>query len=467
MQPVFTKKITLIIFTMTIGFMILGTFWVNQDIKSLLAANSQVMHTHIVIGKLNNILLNIIDAHDQAERYLSSNDENFLKKYYKIQTDASHNLTQLRDLIKTNFLQQQHFSLLEPTYNAYILSLERLIKKYQATHQSSTVKLEMQEAHTMLDKIKISTKEMSDVEFDLLQERNAKVVSDSKRINFMIITVGSLSNLLLLLCFILLTYQERVHLDVQYKINKELEKTNKRMLEINRLKEEFLANMSHELNTPLNAVIGFSQLLYHEQAGKINGEQKELLQQILGSAKDLLNLIQNVLDFAKVESGNIELNPEEADLQKTLDNVIKVFDPLLKRKKITLSARITKDMPVVYTDLERFKQVLYNYLSNAVKFTLNGGNIQIIISPESKNMFRLEVKDTGIGLRPDDLEKLFIKFQQLDSSSSKEYSGAGVGLALTKKIVEAQGGRVGVESVLDEGSTFYAILPIKPLTKKL
>ncbi|HKV12626.1 MAG TPA: PAS domain S-box protein [Thermoanaerobaculia bacterium] len=232
--------------------------------------------------------------------------------------------------------------------------------------------------------------------------------------------------------------------------------------EASRMKSEFLANMSHELRTPLNAIIGFSEFLADEKPGSLNAKQKEYLVDILNSGRHLLQLINDVLDLAKVEAGKIELFPEMFSLPNAVEEVCSVIAPLAQQKNIALQMEIAPTVNNVTLDLQRFKQVLYNLLSNAVKFTEEGGRIEILAMPCDSNRVELQVRDTGIGIKPEDISKLFVEFQQLESSLARRHQGTGLGLALTKKIVELQKGSIVVESEPGRGSTFTVILPMAP-----
>jgi len=231
------------------------------------------------------------------------------------------------------------------------------------------------------------------------------------------------------------------------------------MQEASRLKSEFLANMSHELRTPLNAIIGFTNLLHKGNAGPISVEQREYLADVLTSSQHLLQLINDVLDLAKVESGKMEIRPEAVDLAKVIGEVQLVLRGLASSKHLNIHLDVDADVSAVTVDPARLKQILYNYLSNAIKFTPDGGHIYVRARPDGPDLFRLEVEDTGVGIAADDLGRLFVEFQQLDSGATKKYQGTGLGLALTKRLAEAQGGRVSVHSALGRGSTFAAILP--------
>lgn len=253
----------------------------------------------------------------------------------------------------------------------------------------------------------------------------------------------------------------QIKLEEQVKLTQALEIKANQIQEANRLKSEFLANMSHELRTPLNAIIGFSELLYDGKIDQVTENQRECLHDILTSSRHLLHLINDILDLSKIESGKIEFHPERVEIAKLVSEVTDSLHELVNKKRIYLSVSIDDTVKTVYIDPIRFKQILYNYLSNAFKFTPELGSVSIRIKPESNAAFRLEVEDNGVGIKPEDINKLFIAFQQVDSSVAKKYPGTGLGLALTKRTVEAQGGTVGVISGgVGTGSIFYAVLPI-------
>jgi protein-histidine pros-kinase len=239
----------------------------------------------------------------------------------------------------------------------------------------------------------------------------------------------------------------------------------RKIQEASRLKSEFLANMSHELRTPLNGIIGFSEFLVDEKPGKLNEKQKEYLNDILNSGRHLLQLINDVLDLSKVEAGKMELFPEKFALAKAVEEVCAVVSPQATRQNVSIQKDISRSVENVMLDQQKFKQVLFNLLSNAVKFTDGGGRVEIVATRSPPDGLLLQVRDTGIGIKREDLDKLFIEFQQLDSGTDRRYEGTGLGLALTKKIVELQKGSISVESEPGRGSIFAVTLPeaIEPL----
>lgn len=251
--------------------------------------------------------------------------------------------------------------------------------------------------------------------------------------------------------------------------NVELEEQNRLAQEANRLKSEFLANMSHELRSPLNGIIGFAELMHLGKVGPVSEEHKEYLGDILTSSRHLLQLINDILDLAKVESGKMEFHPEKVDLNIVVGEVCDILRTLISKRRIKLTVNIDPSVANIIIDPAKLKQILYNYISNALKFTQEGGSVSIRVIPEGTENFRLEVEDTGIGILEEDIPKLFVEFQQLDASLDKKYQGTGLGLALTRRIAEAQGGEVGVKSIVNKGSIFFVILPKAPheLVKEL
>jgi signal transduction histidine kinase len=228
----------------------------------------------------------------------------------------------------------------------------------------------------------------------------------------------------------------------------------------NRMKSEFLANMSHELRTPLNGIIGFTEFLIDEKPGPLRPKQKEYLGDVLNSARHLLQLINDVLDLAKVEAGKMELHPETFPVRKAVEEVTAVIKGIAQKKHIALGIEVSDGLDAVTLDQHKFKQVLYNLLSNAVKFTDEGGQVAIHARRLDPHRLEVQVRDTGIGIKAEDINRLFTEFEQLDSGTARRFEGTGLGLALTKKIIEFQGGRIGVQSEPGKGSVFTVVLPV-------
>jgi signal transduction histidine kinase len=244
------------------------------------------------------------------------------------------------------------------------------------------------------------------------------------------------------------------------RIQRALDEKNIELENAARVKDQFVANMSHELRTPLNGIIGFAEFLADGKPGTLNPKQKEYLEDILNSGKHLLQLLNDVLDLAKVQAGKMELNPEKFSLRETIEEVCAVAKPMAKKKGISVEIYIAPELGDITLDRRKFKQVLYNLLSNALKFTGDGGKVQLFAEPRDPHRFKLVVKDTGIGIKPEDLGRLFKEFEQLESDVRRRQEGTGLGLALTRRIVELLGGKIDVESEIDKGSSFTIELPL-------
>jgi PAS domain S-box-containing protein len=255
---------------------------------------------------------------------------------------------------------------------------------------------------------------------------------------------------------------DRLHAEALRRRGALLEEERRRALEESRLKSNFLAGMSHEFRTPLTAISGFAEFLHDGSAGELSADQVDLVGNILTSARHLTRLVNDVLDLAKVEAGKIDFRPELVDLAQTVREVRDVLQTMTAEKQLRITTRIDHGLGQIVVDAGRLKQVLYNFLSNAIKFTPPGGRIAVTMQAAGDDAFRASVRDSGIGISPEALPLLFTEFVQLDDRTAGHAAGTGLGLALTKRIVEAQGGTVGVRSAPGKGSTFFAVLPRRP-----
>lgn len=246
----------------------------------------------------------------------------------------------------------------------------------------------------------------------------------------------------------------------------ELEAANKELLEANRMKSQFLANVSHELRTPLNSIIGFSELLQERAFGDLNERQTQYVEYVHSSGGHLLQLINNILDLSKIEAGRMELQVDEFSVMEALGEILGSVRPLAHKREIALNFKVVPASPKLRADRAKFKQIMLNLLSNAIKFNVDGGSVsvdwEISEEPVGMNIVRyitFKIVDTGIGIRPEDNDKLFVEFGQLDSSLTREYGGTGLGLALTKRLVELHKGLIWFRSEPGKGSTFFIKLP--------
>ena len=239
---------------------------------------------------------------------------------------------------------------------------------------------------------------------------------------------------------------------------RELELRNEEIEQANRLKSEFLANMSHELRTPLHTVIGFSELLIEEVKGPLNEDQKRFLNHIRKDANHLLALINEVLDLSKIEAGHVKLSRESLDLAAVVEDALSSIRTACAEKSIALTTSVAVGRPVV-ADRLRLRQIFYNLLSNALKFTPDGGSI-LVKAEMTEDFAWISVSDTGIGIPPEEHESIFDKFHQVGAATSGMREGTGLGLPITKRLVEEHGGKIRVDSEPGRGSRFSFTIPI-------
>lgn len=255
-----------------------------------------------------------------------------------------------------------------------------------------------------------------------------------------------------------ITEQRRLKDELEAR-NIELRSQNERVLEANRHKSHFLASMSHELRTPLNSIIGFSDYLASQPNSRFSPEEKEFLEDIRNSGNHLLELINDVLDVSKIEAGKMDLHPEPFSPKEAIVEVCSAVKLMSGVKGLVVSSSVSPELGEVSIDPLRFKQILYNLLSNAVKFSMSDGRIEIRAESLDESWFRLEVVDTGIGISHENYPRLFQEFEQLESGSDPHYGGTGLGLVLTKRLVELHGGTIGVRSEVGQGTTVEVVLP--------
>lgn len=251
-------------------------------------------------------------------------------------------------------------------------------------------------------------------------------------------------------------------LDITERKNAEELRIEKERLEYaSRAKSEFLTTMSHELRTPLNSILGFSELLKQKMAGELSEKQWHYVENILESGKHLLNLVNDILDLSRIEAGKIELAVEKISLPSTIEETVILIKERAAKHNIVLKKEIDSQLEFIEADRQRFKQVLFNLLDNAIKFSNEAGGVVTIAVKKVDNKAEISVSDTGIGIKKEDIGRLFKKFQQLDSGIARKYGGTGLGLSISKQIVELHGGKISAESKYGEGTKFTFTLPLK------
>ncbi len=236
---------------------------------------------------------------------------------------------------------------------------------------------------------------------------------------------------------------------------------NERIAYARKVKNEFLTNLSHELRTHLNSIIGFSDVLRQKTTGELNVKQSSYVGNILTSGNMLLDIISDLLDLNKIETGKMDIALEKISVPETIDEAINSIKEKAEKHKVVLKKEFDPDMEFIEADKHIFKQVLFNLLSNAVKFSKDEGGTVTITTRKEDDMARISVSDTGVGIREEDINKLFTQFPHIDSGLTRKIEGTGMGLAITKTLVELCGGKILAKSEFGEGSTFIFLLPLK------
>ena len=251
---------------------------------------------------------------------------------------------------------------------------------------------------------------------------------------------------------------EQANKNLDAKIS-QLSEKNIELFKANKIKSEFLANMSHEFRTPLNAILGFAELLREKPAVDVE-KSKRWAENIVSSGRSLLNMINDLLDLAKAESAKMEIYIDKTSVPKLLEGLTAFFSPLTEQKTIKVRLDVADDIPPIETDSQKVQQILYNLLSNAIKFTPEQGRIQIAAMMRDDTTVRISITDTGPGISKEDQEKIFEKFHQLDGSITRKGEGTGLGLAICQQLADLLAASIDLESTPGEGSTFSLDLPV-------
>lgn len=235
----------------------------------------------------------------------------------------------------------------------------------------------------------------------------------------------------------------------------------KRPVSASKAKLEFLANMRHKLRTPLNSIIGFSELMKQKVAGELSEKQEHYLDNILINSRQLLDLINDVFDLIRIETENMELNIEQFSVPLAIEDTIALFKEKAAKRNVILKKELDPQLELIDADQNKFRQVLFNLLDNAVKFSKDEGGTVTITTRKLEDMAQFSISDRGIGIREKDMEKLFKTFEQLDMGITKKYDGTGLGLVISKYLVEMHGGKIVAESKFGECSAFTFLLPLE------
>lgn len=430
-----------------------------RQFKDLLHSTQWVMHTYSVIQTNEFLLISILDANRLERDYLIKSDAALLQKEYSTLQRILPVLSSIKQLTTDNPRQQKLLHQLEPLVKKFTTDLQTEIPSNQKYIHSNSSQV-MHNAHEgLINQIENIIEMLNINEETLLHKRTAGFSQFSYNTNLLIFIFSVVSYLIIILAFYMLYSREKKHRIQQINTNKMLEVQNKELIESNQVKSKFMEGMSHELLTPLNGIIGFVELIYHGKVGEVNKEQKEYLGDVLFSSRHLHELICNFLNLQLLQSKQMQFYPEKTNIKEVIIEVCNSINDYVENKSLSLDIQVNKDLEVIFIDPVRLKQIFYNLLSNAVKFSRQNGKITVRVLTDANENMKIEVEDDGIGMSTEDVNKLFLPFQKINLTEGKRHQGAGLGLVLTRMIVEALNGQIGAKSSIDQGSTFFVVLP--------
>ncbi len=454
-------------------------YWTTHN---LIQTNAEALDTYQVVQKLNGLLASLYDGESAARGFMLSEDPEDFDSYQTTIAEIRKRLRDLGSMFNGNPEQKARFQALKSAAEKKIeFSDQKLeLRRSQGFEPSLAFFLKTRD-ETLMQKIDSTISEMKDEELRILRYRRGQAELSAERLRISLILGLSLSFCMFLAVYSYLNHEVRrrrqaeaeaiklnegLELRVNERtaeladVNRQLELRNEEVEHANRMKSEFLARMSHELRTPLNSIIGFSDLLSEESKGPLNDKQKRFINHVSAGARHLLQLINDILDVSKIEAGKIEFNPADFIVSEAIHEVLSVITPLADSKKIEIDNAVGKELEL-WGDRVRIKQIFYNLLTNAVKFTPEGGQVRIEAFRET-DFVRFSVSDTGIGIPHDEQRLIFEEFHQAGGTTKNPNQGTGLGLTITKRLVELHGGEIWAESSPGLGSRFIFTIPATP-----
>ena len=454
------------------------SFW---SLTGFIETSHWVAHTHQVIEKLQDLETELTDVESSERGYVLGGQDFYLDPYYVAVKEVDRTLEDLRKLTAENARQQRRIAAVKPLIAEKLAYHRRMIelRKRQGLAHGLQV-FATGKGYQLMDEIRIEINNMGADEKRLLAERSAAAGARAGKLRHVLLIAAIASLSMLVLVYIDLNREiarrkrseleiRRLNEDLERRVadrtaklaiaNEQLAVRNQEVERANRLKSEFLARMSHEFRTPLNAIVGFSDLLAEEAEEPLNDTYKDFVAHIQEGARHLVELINDILDLSRIEAGRLELHHENVPVAEALLEVLSVIKPLAQTKGIQIDNQVSDGL-VVPADRTRFKQVLYNLLSNAVKFTPEGGKVRTEAFPKDGSVCFV-VGDTGVGIPPEEHEAIFDEFHQVGATTKGVKEGTGLGLAITRRLIRQHGGEIRVESEPGEGSRFYFTLPLE------
>ncbi|MDP2137338.1 MAG: CHASE3 domain-containing protein [Candidatus Didemnitutus sp.] len=450
-----------------LALLLVGTLAVRslQRFKTDVVA---VARSHEVISATEALLRDIVDLQTGMRGYIITGEERYLAPYRSGLAAVPGDFARLKNLTLDNSRQQERMAtlprLIEHRLAVAAAKLEARRTKGFAEAQAIFFS---DEGQTVTEEIRVVVAEIVAEEQRLLVERNRISSASGRNTLWMIVGFGGLMALILGVTGWLIRREISSRNGAQLRVRQlnhdlraraaELAEAKERAEGADRLKSAFLATMSHELRTPLNSILGFTGIILQGLTGPLNPEQAKQLGMVQGSARHLLALINDVLDLSKIEAGELRVACAPFDLRATLERTVATVRPLAAANGLGLQLEIAPAVGETVSDARRVEQILLNLVNNAVKFTERG---EVTLTADVVGpVVRLQVADTGIGIAPDDLEKLFKPFQQVDTGLSRNHEGTGLGLAICRRLAELLGGKISVASTPGQGSVFTVELP--------
>lgn len=455
-----------------------GIFY--RTTRSLILTNAKEVDTYQLLENLSTLLADLYRGESSARGFMMSEADEDFEIFQAANAKVQAVLHDLEPMFAQNPQQKARFEALRTAVNQKIEFSSRKIELRKSQGFDSALDFFLTSRdQTLMDSINAVVSELKTEERRLLRIRQAQADVSAKLSHISLILGLSVSFCMLLGVYYYLhrevlrrreaeTEALKLNEELEHRVrertaeladvNRQLKLRNEEVEHANRMKSEFLARMSHELRTPLNAIIGFSDLLAEESAGSLSDKQKRFVNHVSAGARHLLQLINDVLDVSKIEAGKTELNPTDFIALDAVDEVLSVINPLAESKDIKIDNQVGREW-VLRADRIRMKQILYNLLTNAVKFTQEQGLVRIEASPEG-NFLRLCISDTGIGIPLDEQRLIFEEFHQAGGTTKNPSQGTGLGLTITKRLIELHGGRIWVESEPAQGSRFSFTIPL-------
>jgi signal transduction histidine kinase len=458
---------------MLIGGML---YWTTSR---LLQINEIVQETHEFVENLSSLLTSVYKCESSARGFVMSGEPEYLKTYQAALAELQTTMKNLESAAAVNPEQKIRLESLKSAVGEKTeFSDHKIDLRRSQGHESALEYFLTGRDHALMENIRSIVTKMKSEETSLLRKRQSDE-NRNARWSLVSLAIGlafSFSMLLSVYYYLNREIMRRTKAEAEArilnenlerrgeertaelaKVNRQLEERNREVERANRMKSEFLARMSHELRTPLNAIIGFSDLLTEESAGPLSDKQKRFVSHVSAGARHLLQLINDVLDVSKIEAGKIELNMVDFAAANAATEVLSVIKPLAESKEIQIDSTIADELKI-HADRIRFKQILYNLLTNAVKFTHEKGRVSIAAEME-RDFVRISISDTGIGIPAEEQRAIFEEFHQAGGTTKSTSQGTGLGLTITKRLVDLHGGEIWVESEPEKGSKFTFTIP--------